>query len=119
MKVSIIVPCYNQAQYLGQALKSVLGQTYQGWECLIVNDGSTDDTEIVAKQWLEKDERFAYYYKTNGGLPQTRNFGIERAVGTFILPLDADDYLSVNYIECCVNELTNQNVKLVYGKVCI
>lgn len=49
-KVSIIVPCYNQAQYLDEALQSVLDQTYQNWECIIVNDGSPDNTEAIAKQ---------------------------------------------------------------------
>jgi glycosyltransferase involved in cell wall biosynthesis len=117
MKVSIIVPCYLQAQYLDQALQSVLEQSYQDWECLIINDGSPDDTEVVAKPWVAKDKRFTYYFKDNGGLSQARNYGIERAIGDYILPLDADDYLSNNYIEHCVNELGNKNVKLVYGKV--
>lgn len=117
MKVSVVVPCYNQAQYLNEALQSVMEQSYQDWECLIINDGSPDDTEVVAKPWVAKDKRFTYYFKDNGGLSQARNYGIERAIGTYILPLDADDYLSNNYIEHCVNELGNKNVKLVYGKV--
>jgi len=61
--VSIIVPCYNQAQYLSEALQSVLEQTYENWECIIVNDGSPDDTQEVAKIWLEKDVHFRYIYK--------------------------------------------------------
>jgi glycosyltransferase involved in cell wall biosynthesis len=117
MKVSIIIPCYLQAQYLDQAIQSVMDQSYQDWECLIINDGSPDDTEVVAKPWVAKDKRFRYYFKDNGGLSQARNYGIERAIGDYILPLDADDYLSNNYIEHCVNELGNKNVKLVYGKV--
>ena len=67
MKVSVIVPCYNQAKYLTQALQSVLDQSYQDWECLIVNDGSSDDTEAVGKYWLEKDERFAYFFLLSSG----------------------------------------------------
>lgn len=66
--VSVIVPCYNQAKYLSEALQSVLDKTYENWECIIVNDGSPDNTEEVAKQWVEKDSRFKYFYKENGGL---------------------------------------------------
>ena len=61
--ISVIVPCYNQAQYLDECLQSVLDQTYQNWECIIVNDGSPDHTEEVAKKWTEKDPRFKYLKK--------------------------------------------------------
>ncbi|MFV8358229.1 glycosyltransferase family 2 protein, partial [Flavobacterium sp. XS1P32] len=88
-QVSIIVPCFNQAQYLSEALKSVLEQTYENWECIIVNDGSPDDTKQIAQKWVEKDSRFKYIFKENGGLSSARNEGINYAKGTFILPLDA------------------------------
>ncbi|RIA10275.1 glycosyltransferase involved in cell wall biosynthesis [Flavobacteriaceae bacterium MAR_2010_72] len=117
MNVSVIVPCYNQGCYLDEALQSVLEQSYTHWECIIVNDGSTDDTEAKAKEWIKKDSRFTYYSKPNGGLPSARNFGIERARGVYILPLDADDHISSNYIGVCVNELESKSAKLVYGKV--
>ena len=92
-KISIIVPCYNQAQYLDECLQSVLEQTYENWECIIVNDGSPDDTEVVAKKWLEKDNRFQYLYKKNGGLSSARNAGIKQAKGVYIQLLDSDDLL--------------------------
>lgn len=115
--VSIIVPCYNQAQYLPEALQTVLEQTYQNWECIIVNDGSPDNTELVAKEWLAKDSRFKYIYKENGGLSSARNVGIENSKGEFILPLDADDKISNNYLEECVLKFkNNQNVSIVYGE---
>ena len=62
-KISIIVPCYNQAQYLDECLQSVLNQTFISWECIIVDDGSPDNTEEVAKKWVEKDFRFKFSYK--------------------------------------------------------
>ena len=62
-KVSIIVPCYNQAQYLDEALQSVLDQTYANWECIIINDGSPDNTKEVARKWVERDCRFIYFEK--------------------------------------------------------
>lgn len=113
--VSIIVPCYNQAQFLDEALQSVLEQTYSNWECIIVNDGSPDDTEKVANEWLAKDTRFKYVYKKNGGLSSARNAGIEIAIGEFILPLDADDRIASLYCELAVKEFNkNSIVKVVY-----
>ena len=115
--VSIIVPCYNQAQYLPEALQSVLDQTYSDWECIIVNDGSPDDTDVVAKKWLIKDIRFKYIYKENGGLSSARNAGIEIAVGTYILPLDADDKIGRDYLKLAAQAFEhNVDLKLVYCK---
>lgn len=116
-KVSIIIPCYNHAQFLGEALQSVVDQSYNNWECLIVNDGSTDNTEIVSREWVKKDRRINYFYKNNSGVSNTRNFGIRKSKGEFILPLDADDRISKNYLEICLTAIENSNFKIVYGKV--
>lgn len=109
--ISIIVPCYKQAHYLSEALQSVTEQSYSNWECVIVNDGSPDETELVAKQWIEKDSRFKYLYKENGGLSSARNAGIKNAKGEFILPLDADDVLHRDFLNKIVPVLEN-NKKL-------
>lgn len=115
--VSIIVPCYNQAQYLDEALQSVLDQTYTNWQCLIVNDGSHDNTEEVAQRWVAKDERFKYLYQENGGLSSARNFGITYANGEYILPLDADDKIAENYLEQAVQSfIEDSTLKVVYCK---
>ncbi|MBK1894417.1 glycosyltransferase family 2 protein [Chryseobacterium paridis] len=103
-KISIIVPCYNQAVYLDDCLQTVLDQTYQNWECIIVNDGSPDNTEEIAKNWVQKDSRFQYLYKENGGLSSARNAGIEIASGIWILPLDADDKINKRYLELAEKE---------------
>lgn len=102
--ISIIVPCYNQAQYLDECLQSVLDQTYTDWECIIVNDGSPDNTEEIAKKWVEKDSRFKYFYKENSGLSSARNAGIEIANGEWILPLDSDDKIGSQYLEFASKE---------------
>lgn len=116
-QVSIIVPCYNQAQYLDEALQSVLEQTYTNWECIIINDGSPDDTEEVAKRWIEKDSRFKYVYQENGGLSSARNAGISIAQGEYILPLDADDKIAPNYISLAVQSFQEDvSLKVVYCK---
>ena len=102
--ISVVVPCYNQAQYLDECLQSVLDQTYTDWECIIVNDGSPDHTEEIAKKWVEKDTRFIYLSKENGGLSSARNAGIEIAKGEWILPLDADDKIGDQYLELAEKE---------------
>ena len=115
--VSVIVPCYNQASFLSDALDSVLAQTYTDWECIIVNDGSTDNTEEVAKTYIDKDSRFAYVHKNNGGLPSARNFGISKSTGDFILPLDADDLIGSSYLEKAISRFKSfPETKLVYCK---
>jgi glycosyltransferase involved in cell wall biosynthesis len=95
-------------------LQSVLKQTYIHWECIIVNDGSPDSTEQIAKQWVAKDERFKYVYKKNGGLSSARNAGVNMAKGDYIQFLDADDILletkfadSVNLIQGDAVVITN------------
>lgn len=92
-KISIIVPCYNQGPYLDECLLSVSEQSYMNWECIIVNDGSTDNTEASAKNWTNKDPRFHYVYKENGGISSARNAGLEKASGDYIQFLDADDII--------------------------
>ena len=103
-KISVVVPCYNQAQYLEECLQSVLEQSYADWECIIVNDNSPDNTEEIAKKWISKDSRFKYLYKENGGLSSARNAGIEMTEGEWILPLDADDKIGNLYLELAEKE---------------
>lgn len=115
--ISVIVPCYDQAQYLSEALESVIDQTYSNWECIIINDGSTDNTEEIANQYLKKDSRFKYLYKVNGGLSSARNAGINMSAGQYILPLDADDKIGNTYLEKAVHLFENNAaIKLVYAK---
>jgi glycosyltransferase involved in cell wall biosynthesis len=92
--VSVVIPCYNHAQFLAEALNSVLEQTYQNWECIIVNDGSPDNTETIARDWCKKDDRFKYLYKENGGLSSARNLGLANSKGDYILFLDSDDLIA-------------------------
>ena len=113
--VSVIVPCYNQAIYLPEALNSLLAQTYQCWEAIVVNDGSPDETEKVALEYTRKDSRIKYVFKENGGLSSARNKGIELAQGEFILPLDADDIIHPEYMEKAMEAFEdNPFLKLVF-----
>jgi len=92
--VSVIVPCYNQGRYLADALSSVLTQTYRNWECIIVNDGSTDNTRQVALDFVSRDSRFRYLEQRNRGLAGARNRGLREMRGTRVQFLDSDDAIA-------------------------
>jgi glycosyltransferase involved in cell wall biosynthesis len=91
--VSIIIPCYNYGRFLNDSLGSILSQTYQNWECIIIDDGSTDNTKEIALQFTLKDARFKYIYQNNLGLAGARNTAFKHALGEYIQLLDADDML--------------------------
>src|SRR4051812_15947600 len=97
--VSVIVPCFGQAHYLPEAVGSVLAQTFTDWECIIVDDGSPDDTAAVAARLAAGDDRIKIVRQENRGLPGARNAGIRAARGRYILPLDADDRLEPTMLE--------------------
>lgn len=114
IKISIIVPCYNQAEFLDECLTSVFNQIYTDWECIIVNDGSPDNTEELALKWVKKDPRFIYKYKENGGLSSARNLGLKVAKNEWIQFLDCDDYLDKNKLEKSVTKIIkDKNLNLI------
>lgn len=116
-KVSVVVPCYNQGIFLDDAIESIVNQTYSNWECIIVNDGSTDLTHQFATNWLANDSRIIYILQNNKGLSAARNTGIKVANGEFIIALDADDFISQDYIEKLILEFEkNSNLKIAYSK---
>ena len=84
--VSVIIPCYNQGCYLSEALDSVMRQTYPNWECIIINDGSKDQTDAVAKEYCQKDSRIRYISQENSGVIAARNRAVSESSGEFILP---------------------------------
>lgn len=112
---SVIVPCYNQGDFLAETLESIFAQTYSNWECVIVDDGSTDNSKEVALVFCDKDERFHYHYQANQGLSAARNNGIKICHGKYILPLDADDLIHRDYLAEAVEVLEQrEDVKVVY-----
>lgn len=115
-KISIIIPCYNSETTLEETLVSVSEQVFQNWEAILVNDGSPDNLEIIAQKWLTKDPRFRYYKKENGGLGTARNFGIEKAKGTYILPLDSDNKIRPLFAKKAIAILDKEpKVDIVHG----
>lgn len=114
--VSIIVPVFNYEQFIGETLENVLRQSYQNWECIVVDDGSTDGTRELVKEYVEKDQRFRYLFQRNSGPALAKNMGLSRASGKFVQFWDSDDLLETRKIETQVKYLeTNAGVDIVYG----
>lgn len=114
--VSVIIPCYNYAHFLPETLDSVQQQTYPYWECIIVDDGSTDNTKEMAQRYCAKDNRFKYVYQSNQGLSSARNTGISKASGMYIQLLDADDLIEADKLKQQTSFLNNNpDVGIVFG----
>lgn len=113
-EVSVIIPCYNHAHYLGEAVKSVLAQTYPDWECIIVNDGSTDDTSEVARALVAGDARIRYVEQENRGLSGARNRGLAESRGRYIQLLDADDLIHPEKLRLQLQTLSPMTPALAY-----
>ena len=109
--ISIIVPIYNVENYLRMCLDSIQNQTYQNFECLLINDGSTDNSEQIAEEFL-LDSRFRYFEKENGGVSSARNLGIECSGGAYITFIDADDWVDSDYLEVLYNALIDENADI-------
>lgn len=105
--VSIIIPTYNRAHLIGETLNSVLAQTYENWECIVVDDGSIDNTDAIMEHYKFIDSRFRYYHRPIDRLPggnASRNYGYELSKGEFIQWLDSDDILHPKKLEKCISK---------------
>lgn len=117
-KASIVVPAYNNGEYIGEALDSVIAQTYSNWECIVVDDGSTDNTREIVAEYCQKESRISYLYQENAGPSLARNNGIAHTSGEFILPLDADDKIADTYLEKAISYFeAHPETTLVYCRV--
>jgi glycosyltransferase involved in cell wall biosynthesis len=111
--VSIIMATYNRAHFIVETLQSIQKQTFEAWECLIIDDGGTDNTLDTITPIIEKDKRFKYLKRTGNytkGLPGCRNYGLDLAKGNYVIFFDDDDIVHPQNLELCVQELTKQNV---------
>ena len=114
--VSVIIPCYNQGEFLEECLTSVFASSYKLVEVIVVNDGSTDNTKSIIDE-LQNKFIFQVIHQENKGLAETRNVGIRVAGGKYILPLDSDDKIGQTYIENAFKTLElNLNIGIVYCK---
>ena len=118
---SIIIPVYNVAPYLRECLDSVLAQTYLNWECLCVDDGSTDESGAILDEYAQKDFRFRVFHKPNGGVSAARNLALDNAKGEWIGFLDGDDVWTTKWLEVIAKEIDADaqiewvNVRGCYG----
>ena len=122
MLFSIIVPIYNMAKYLDRCIFSILKQSFNDFELILINDGSTDDSAVFCRHYANLDKRVRYFNRRNSGLINSRNFGIRVSRGDYVLYVDADDYVSDNWLSVISDKILNSNKKpdlIVFGSASI
>ena len=117
--VSVVIPVYNVSRYLPQCLESVLAQTYQNVEVLIVDDGSTDGSGSICDRFAERDARIRVIHTDNRGLSAARNLGLENISGAFIFFIDSDDWIEPNTVETLVKAALRTKADVVTMKACM
>lgn len=111
--VSVIIPCYNAGSFIEETIRSVLRQSFTDWEMLVINDGSTDESEAIVKKI--NDPRIRLYSKLNTGVSDSRNIGFEKSSGEFICFLDADDLMSDTFLEKRIAFLSSNSLHALAG----
>lgn len=110
--VTVIVPAYNVEQYIERCIDSLLNQTYSNIEILVIDDGSTDNTGGLIDNLSAADKRIVGYHKSNGGLSDARNYGLDRMNGSYVTFIDSDDFVSNDYIEHLMSIIHNKNADI-------
>ena len=113
--ISVIVPVYNAEKYLQKCLDSILEQTYQNLEIIIINDGSTDNSGQICQEYEKQDDRIIYIEKENSGVSDTRNAGLDRMTGTYVTFVDSDDWVEPNYIKFLYEKVIEYQADIVVG----
>lgn len=116
-KVSVIVPIYNCEKYLRECLDSIEKQTLDNIQVLMIDDGSTDNSANIAKEYADRLPGFEYYYKENGGTATARNLGLRHACGEYIGFVDSDDYIEPNMYEILYNTAVSDNADIIYNVI--
>lgn len=116
-KISIVVPVYNAEKCLKKCIDSIILQTYKNIEIILIDDGSTDNSLNICKQYETKDKRIIVIHKENGGPSETRNLGIEKATGKFITFVDADDYIDTKMYEKLESDIKKYNSDIAVCKI--
>lgn len=107
IKVSLIIPVYNTGEKLHRCFDSILAQSYQDYECIVVDDGSTDDSSAIIDEYATRDVRFKVVHKENGGVGSARNCGLNIASGEWLVFIDSDDFLKPDHIESLMDAATD------------
>lgn len=114
-KVSVIVPVYNQEKYLDECIESIINQSYNNLEIILVDDGSTDNSLEICKKYKKQDKRIKLIHKENGGLSSSRNAGLKEATGDYIMFCDSDDYFLPDTVKLMEAEITKKDADYVIG----
>ena len=117
-KVSIITPCYNASQYIRPTFESIQKQELEDWEWIVVDDGSTDDSASVVRNFGMNDARIKLIQKENGGTASARRLGLEHAIGEYIQFLDADDLIDSNKLQYQVDLMDKEKLQVSYTDWC-
>ena len=117
--ISIVIPIYNVENYLSDCLNSILKQSFFDWEAILVNDGSTDKSGLIANQYARLDSRFKVFHKDNGGLSDARNFGIDKVSGELLTFVDSDDMLLPDSLKSLYIVMKETGADIVQGKAII
>jgi glycosyltransferase involved in cell wall biosynthesis len=110
--ISIVIPIYNQEKYLRKCLDSIVAQTFRDFEVILVDDGSTDSSARICKEYAQRDNRFVYYRKENGGVSAARQFGHDHVRGTYTIHCDPDDWVEPDWLEALHTEAVRTNADM-------
>ena len=117
-KVSVIIPVYKAEYFLDKCVNSIINQTYENLEIILVDDGSPDNSPKMCDEWAQKDKRIKVIHKENGGASSARNEGLEECTGDYIYFCDSDDFIEINCIEKLVDKIKDNDVVIMgYNKV--
>jgi len=112
--ISIIIPVYNDEKNISRCINSVLSQTYPDFECLLIDDGSTDKTSSICDSYSKKDKRISVYHKENEGISKTRQYGVDRANGEYIYFVDSDDWVESSFADDLLEEINKNKPDLLF-----
>lgn len=116
-ELSIIVPVYNVDEYIRDCLNSIKNQTFKNWECILIDDGSTDFSSKICDSYARKDDRFKVIHQKNKGVSAARNVGIDMSAAPLISFIDPDDFVSLNYFELLISPFSDNNIDVTVSRI--
>lgn len=115
--ISVIVPIYNVEKYLDKCLQSISEQSYTDWECILVNDGSTDNSGHICNRWSKTDLRFVCIHQQNQGVSTARNIGLKNAHGEYVVFIDSDDFVEPNFLLNLITDINCKDVDIIVSGI--
>ena len=113
--ISIVIPVYNVENYLNRCIESIISQTYENIEIILINDGSKDNSLLICKEYKNKDKRIKVIDKKNEGVSIARNIGVEKSSGKYVIFVDSDDWIEKTFVENLHKKISEYNVDICIG----